>query len=95
VEMARTRSDGAEVLDTEGRVRLARGEFPLAIEAFERALASRPHAASTHYRHALALLGAGRREEARAALEQALSQGPFPEAEDARRRLSRLRAAAS
>jgi tetratricopeptide (TPR) repeat protein len=90
VEDARRRNSSPEILDTLGSVHFKRGEYDLAVEALEAAVAARPDSASVRYRLALALDKAGQSERAREMLRSALAAGAFPEADDARRELARL-----
>ncbi len=80
----------AEVLDTLGWVHFRRGEYAEAVDALGRAVSRAPDAPSLRYRFGLALRQAGEEKRAREMFESALAAGSFPEAEDARRQLSRL-----
>jgi tetratricopeptide (TPR) repeat protein len=78
------------VVDTLGYVHLKRGEGAQAAEAFRRSLQAEPNAPSIRYRLGLALVQTGDSEGARAAFQQALRGGPFPESKAAERELARL-----
>jgi tetratricopeptide (TPR) repeat protein len=82
----------AETRDTLGFVHWRRGEAEPARRAFEAALALRPEYGTAGYHLALLQLEAGERDAARAGLERALAGGSFPEADEARAALDRLRA---
>lgn len=68
-------------LDTRVWVQLARGDNDAAREARSQAVALDPANPGFRYRLGLAYARSGRETEARAAFEEALSGGPFPEAE--------------
>ena len=87
-EQARRLDPRPAMLDTLGWVHFKRGEHAKAVSVFEAALADDPNNASTRYRLARALEAAGDSDRARATFDKALRSGPFPEAEDARRRLA-------
>jgi tetratricopeptide (TPR) repeat protein len=90
-ERAARLAPSPEVSDTVGFVRWRRGETEAARRAFEAALAERPDYATARYHLALLQQAGGDAPAARASLERALSGGPFPEAEEARRLLAQLR----
>ncbi len=82
--------------DTVGWVHLKAGRYQAGLEEFNRAIRlaeqrDEEPAASFRYHLGLALEGLGRQKEAARAFEKALTQGDFPEAEDARRRLEAAR----
>jgi tetratricopeptide (TPR) repeat protein len=81
---------GPGVLDTLGYVHLQNGDFADAIAAFEASLELRPKAPGSRYRLGVALAAAGRKGEAERALREALAEGAFREADDARARLAEL-----
>jgi tetratricopeptide (TPR) repeat protein len=83
-------------VDAMGAVLLASGQPEAALQAFDRAIRradARPGPASPtiHYHRGLALRALGREEQAAQALQQALGQGEFPQAEDARQQLEAAR----
>jgi tetratricopeptide (TPR) repeat protein len=90
VRDAYQRKPSPEILDTLGWVHFKRGEFGQAVTVLEMAVAKRPESPSTRYRLAVALHAAGEDERAREELRTALAAGDFPEAEEARRELTRL-----
>jgi tetratricopeptide (TPR) repeat protein len=85
---------GAAALDTLGWVRMAHGALDEAIRALERSLELRPDAPSTRYRLGRARAAKGDLEGARAAYQQAIEGGAFPEREAALADLARLAPAA-
>jgi len=84
----------AETLDTLGYVRLKRGEYERAAEAFRRSLDKKPDAPTTSYHLGLALKEAGDRDGARAAFQKALGAGAFPDRARAESELVELGATA-
>ncbi|MEM7413250.1 MAG: tetratricopeptide repeat protein [Myxococcota bacterium] len=85
---ARRLGGGNAVLDTLGWVHFQRGEYPDAVAVLEKASAAAPNDASVRYRLARAVAETGDAERARALFAEALRSGPFPESEDAERRLA-------
>lgn len=80
-----------DFVDTLGQVYRARGELDLAIEQFRRAANAKPPRAEFHYRLGIALAEKGQRQEAIAALNEALKiNKDFSGAADARSRLKQL-----
>ena len=69
---------------------LQNGDYADAIAAFEASLELRPKAPGSRYRLGVALAAAGRKDEAERALREALADGAFREADDARARLAEL-----
>src|SRR4029453_2055313 len=59
-----------------GKVRLAKGETPGAIEEFQRVLKLEPRVAPARYQLAMAYLRAGNVQSARAALKEATTTNP-------------------
>ncbi len=82
------------VLDTLGVCLLANKRFAEAVPVFERAVLSSPPSPSLLYRLASALAQAGRPDDARVTLQQALELGKFPEREQAEALLQSLDEAA-
>ena len=85
---------GPDVQDTLGWVHIQRGEFDLAVEAFERALQARPSFPMARYHLGVALAKRGDTEAARRELQLALDAGSFPGVEKAREQLAQLDAGA-
>ncbi len=79
-----------EMLDTLGFVQLKSGDPSSAVTSFEESLRLSADAPSTRYHLATALQRLGQDERAREMLRLALAGENFPEAEEARRQLSRL-----
>jgi len=79
-----------EVTDTLGWVHLQRGELDLAVASFDEALKARPDSPSVRYHLGIALARQGEHQRAQATLQQALADGPFPEADAARSELAKL-----
>jgi tetratricopeptide (TPR) repeat protein len=79
-------------LDTFGWICTKRQESEEAAGAFRRSLAARPESATTRYHLAVVLQATGKPGEARQELERALAaKGAFPEAEEAKALLARLK----
>lgn len=87
---ASERQRDADTLDTLGWVQYKLGSIDDAVSSFNSALELRPDSASIRYRLGLALAKAGSSEQARAALEQAISGSAFPEMSEAKAELARL-----
>lgn len=86
------RPQAPEFQDTLAQVYRAQGDKPRALAAAERAAALAPKDGRLSYRLGLACEESGRIPQARAAFEKAIAAGsPFPEIDDARRRLASLR----
>jgi putative PEP-CTERM system TPR-repeat lipoprotein len=80
------------VLDTFGMVLLENGETERAVRQLREAVSLAPNAGVLRYHLARALVSAGRRDEARAELDRALSGNPrFAEVEEARSLMEELR----
>lgn len=87
---AASRDPNADTLDTLGWVQYKRGSMDRAIEFLSKALEMRPESASTRYRLGLSHSKAGSNEEAKAAFEQAIASGSFPELNEAKEALALL-----
>ncbi len=85
---------GPDVQDTLGWVHIQRGEFDLAVEAFEKALQARPSFPMARYHLGVALAKRGDTQAARRELQLALDAGSFPGVEEAREQLAQLDAGA-
>jgi tetratricopeptide (TPR) repeat protein len=81
---------GTEGVELLGRISLARTEYERAIVALRHIVETEESAPSANYYLGQALAGAGDTEGARAAYRAALDAGSFPEADAARRELTRL-----
>ena len=83
--------DQPSVDDTLGWVYYKRGNSNLAIAPFEAAVKAAPENATYHYHLGLAYASAGKRSQARASMEKALSlNNTFSGADDARQQLASL-----
>ena len=89
-QKARRIDPSPDVLDTLGWVHLKRGESSAAVEVLEEAVIARADSPSIRYRLATALQQSGDSERAAQMLRLALESGTFPEAEEARRQLTKL-----
>lgn len=92
IQRAVANERNADTLDTLGYVYLAMGNHSAATAALSEALRLRPNAASIRYRLGVALAAGGEKEKAAEMLEKALESTIFPEADEARAELARLRA---
>lgn len=79
-----------DITDTLGFVHLQRGEIAAAVGHLEAAVAARPESPSMRYHLGVAWARQGASERAAAMLREAISQGPFPGADAARRALAEL-----
>ena len=86
--------DNADIADTLGWILVQSGEADRAIGLIRRSIEQKPEDPTVRYHLAVAYLSAGRTAEGRAALEEAIRLGPFPERADAERRLLALEAPA-
>lgn len=86
-------SDEPAFRDTYGWIAYRRGQTDEALPHLAFAAARLPDNAQVQYHHGRALMAAGQREAARAAISRALDIGPFPEADSARAAMARLDAA--
>jgi Flp pilus assembly protein TadD len=85
-------SQSAELLDTSGWVQFKRGEYASALPILQRAAERSPGSVVIRYHLGMAELQAGQRDRARTHLESVLSaDGKFPEADEARIALARLK----
>ena len=82
--------DDVEALTTLGLLALERGEYERAVRSLRRTVQRRPRSSTNWYHLARALIATENEEAAITALNQALSAGDFPEAEEARAELVRL-----
>ena len=80
--------DNADIADTLGWILVQNGQAERAIDYIRRSSEQKPENATVRYHLGVAYLEAGRTAAGRAALEEAIRLGPFPELEDAQRRLS-------
>jgi len=102
-EAQQAEPESAEVADTLGYVYLKKSLNDPALQQFEYAIelsqrsktAASPERPEYHYHAGLALLALGRKDEAVAAFERALTLGSFPDLEDAKRQLEAAKAGAS
>ena len=84
--------NNADIADTLGWILVQNGQAERAIGLIRRSSEEKPDDATVRYHLGVAYLDAGRTAAGRAALEEAIRLGPFPEREDAERRLSTLSA---
>lgn len=82
--------DDANIADTLGWILVQSGQAERAIGLIRRSSEQKPDDATVRYHLGVAYLDAGRTTAGRAALEEAIQLGPFPERDDAERRLSAL-----
>jgi putative PEP-CTERM system TPR-repeat lipoprotein len=82
--------DNADIADTLGWILVQNGQAERAIDLIRRSSEQNPEDATVRYHLGVAYLDAGRMAAGRAALEEAIRLGPFPELEDAERRLTAL-----
>lgn len=82
--------DNADVADTLGWILVQHGQSERAISLIRRSSEQKPGDATVRYHLGVAYLDAGRTAAGRAALEEAIRLGPFPEREEAERRLTAL-----
>jgi tetratricopeptide (TPR) repeat protein len=80
------------LLDTQGWVHRARGEFSAAVASFDKAIALSPRNATYHYHLGLAQLDMKKPRDAQAAFRKALELDPkFRQADDAKKQLATLK----
>ncbi len=82
--------DDPDIADTMGWILVRFGQPEKAIRLFNDSIQARPRDATFRYHLGVAYLESGDLNAGRAALEEALALGPFPERQDAERRLQAL-----